>query len=166
MPLTSLRGIFVIRLSYSFPTFHEIGPGDYGSPRAQTSSTSNEATTASGTSPSSTPPLKNPRSTWCKKSSTTVTGRYPCLTVDRFAVIGHLKSDHRMIRNYLKGTLGDAINTLMAAAAYNMRHWMNKNALSSFVSWLKTLVGRLENVIFENVNIYARHNSNLAIAAK
>ena len=71
-----------------------------------------------------------------------------------------------MIRNYLKGTLGDAINTLMAAAAYNMRHWMNKNALSSFVSWLKTLVGRLENVIFENVNIYARHNSNLAIAAK
>ncbi|MBO6044917.1 MAG: IS5 family transposase, partial [Bacteroidales bacterium] len=81
-------------------------------------------------------------------------------------VIGHLKSDHRMIRNYLKGTLGDAINTLMAAAAYNMRHWMNKNALSSFVSWLKTLVGSLKNVIFENVNHYTRHNSNLAIAAK
>ena len=71
-----------------------------------------------------------------------------------------------MIRNYLKGTLGDAINTLTAAAAYNMRHWMNKNALSSFVSWLKTLVGSLKNVIFENVNKYARHNSNLAIAAK
>ena len=33
-------------------------------------------------------------------------------------VIGHLKSDHRMIRNYLRGTLGDAINTLLAAAAY------------------------------------------------
>lgn len=81
-------------------------------------------------------------------------------------VIGHLKSDHRMIRNYLKGTLGDAINTLMAAAAYNMRHWMNKNALSSFVSWLKTLVGSLKNVLFENVNQYTRHNSNLAIAAK
>ena len=55
---------------------------------------------------------------------------------------------------------------MMAAAAYNMRHWMNKNALSSFVSWLKTLVGSLKNVIFENVNKYARHNSNLAIAAK
>ena len=37
-------------------------------------------------------------------------------------VIGHLKSDHRMMRNYLKGTLGDAINTMMAAAAYNLRH--------------------------------------------
>ena len=55
-----------------------------------------------------------------------------------------------MMRNYLKGTLGDAINTIMAAAAYNMRHWMNKNALSSFVSWLLALAGRLENVLFEN----------------
>ena len=41
-------------------------------------------------------------------------------------VIGHLKSDHRMMRNFLKGTRGDVINTLMAAA-YNMRHWMNKS---------------------------------------
>ena len=67
-------------------------------------------------------------------------------------VSGHLKSDHRMMRNYLKGTLGDAINTLMTAAAYNMRHWMNKNALSSFVSWLLALDGRLENVILGNEN--------------
>ena len=81
-------------------------------------------------------------------------------------VIGHLKSDHRMIRNYLKSTLGDAINTLMAAAAYNMRHWMNKNALSSFVSWLKTLVGRLENALFENENQYAWKDSTLAMVAK
>lgn len=68
--------------------------------------------------------------------------------------VGRLKSDHRMIRNYLKGTLGDAINTLMAAAAYNMRHWMNKNALASFVSWLKTVVEGLENMLFENENQY------------
>ena len=67
-------------------------------------------------------------------------------------VIGHLKSDHRMMRNYLKGTLGDAVNTLMADAAYNMRHWMNKTALSPFVSWLLALVGRLENVIFGSEN--------------
>ncbi len=76
-------------------------------------------------------------------------------------MIGHLKSDHRMMRNYLKGTLGDAINTLMAAA-YNMRHWMNKNASSSFVSWLLTLVRRLENVLFENENQYACRYSVLA----
>ena len=67
-------------------------------------------------------------------------------------VIGHLKSDCRMMRNYLKGTLGDAINTMMAAAAYNMRHWMNKNAVSVFVSWMKTLVGRFEKVILRNEN--------------
>jgi len=80
-------------------------------------------------------------------------------------VIGHLKSDHRMMRNYLKGTLGDAINTLMAAAAYNMRHWMNKHASYSFVSWLKTLVGRLENVIFGNENKSACRCSALAAVA-
>ena len=81
-------------------------------------------------------------------------------------VIGHLKSDHRMMRNYLKGTLGDAINTMMAAAAYNMRHWMNKHALSSFVSWLLTLVRRLENVLFKNENQYAWKDSTLAMVAK
>ncbi len=77
-------------------------------------------------------------------------------------VIVHLKSDHRMMRNNFKGTLGDAINPLMAAAAYNMRHWMNKNASSSFVSWLLTLVRRLENVLFENENQYACRYSVLA----
>jgi len=81
-------------------------------------------------------------------------------------VIGHLKSDHRMMRNYFKGTLGDAINTMMAAAAYNMRHWMNKHALSFFVSWLLTLVRRLENVLFENENQYAWKGSTLAMVAK
>lgn len=80
-------------------------------------------------------------------------------------VIGHLKSDHRMMRNYLKGTLGDAVNTLMAAAAYNMRHWMNKKALSSFVSWLLALVERLENVLFGNENQYACWPSTLAAVA-
>ena len=81
-------------------------------------------------------------------------------------VIGHLKSDHRMMRNYLKGTRGDVINTLMAAAAYNMRHWMNKNALSSFVSWLKTVIKGLENVIFGNENQYAYQYLTLATVAK
>lgn len=41
-------------------------------------------------------------------------------------VIGHLKHDHRMARNYLKGAIGDAINLFMAAAAFNFRKWMRK----------------------------------------
>ena len=81
-------------------------------------------------------------------------------------VIGHLKSDHRMMRNYLKGTLGDAINTMMAAAAYNLRHWMNKNALQFFVSWLRVLVGCLENVILANEKQYAGLYPTLAIVAE
>jgi IS5 family transposase len=41
-------------------------------------------------------------------------------------VIGHLKHDHRMVRCYLKGAVGDAINLFMAAAAFNFRKWMRK----------------------------------------
>jgi IS5 family transposase len=35
--------------------------------------------------------------------------------------IGHLKSDNRLNRNYLTGSEGDKINTLLAAAGYNLR---------------------------------------------
>lgn len=35
-------------------------------------------------------------------------------------VIGHLKSDHRLTRNYLKGRSGNHANVLLAAAAYNL----------------------------------------------
>lgn len=35
--------------------------------------------------------------------------------------IGHLKSDNRLGRNYLKGADGDRINAILAAAGYNMR---------------------------------------------
>jgi len=40
-------------------------------------------------------------------------------------VIGHLKSDHRLVRNYLKGFMGDEINLLLAAVAFNLKKWMN-----------------------------------------
>lgn len=39
-------------------------------------------------------------------------------------IIGHLKHDHRLTRNWLKGSQGDAINLLMAACAWNLRKWM------------------------------------------
>ena len=35
--------------------------------------------------------------------------------------IGHLKSDNRLCRNHLTGKAGDRINTLLAAAGYNLR---------------------------------------------
>ena len=39
-------------------------------------------------------------------------------------IIGHLKSDYRMARNYLKGAIGDHINLLMAACAWNLKQWL------------------------------------------
>ena len=39
-------------------------------------------------------------------------------------IIGHLKTDHRMARNYLKGFKGDEINILLAASAFNLKKWM------------------------------------------
>lgn len=47
-------------------------------------------------------------------------------------IIGHLKSDHRLKRNFLKGFSGDQINLLMAAAAFNFRKWMRE-----LVFWLR-----------------------------
>ena len=36
-------------------------------------------------------------------------------------IIGHLKSDNRMDRNYLKGTIGDTINALLCGCGANIR---------------------------------------------
>jgi hypothetical protein len=42
----------------------------------------------------------------------------------REGLISHLKHDHRMIINYLSGTAGDQINTLLDAEAYNIKKWV------------------------------------------
>jgi IS5 family transposase len=49
-------------------------------------------------------------------------------------VIGHVKSDHRMDRNYLKGRDGDRANAVLAAAGYNF---------SLLLRWLRLLLRRL-----------------------
>ena len=48
-------------------------------------------------------------------------------------IIGHVKSDHRMQRNYLKGFIGDEINLLLAASAFNLKKWMNLFLLVIFM---------------------------------
>lgn len=40
--------------------------------------------------------------------------------------IGHLKSDYGLDRNYLKGEVGDEINAILAASAFNFKSWMRK----------------------------------------
>lgn len=46
-------------------------------------------------------------------------------------VIGHVKNEHRMARNYLAHTKGDRINAVLAAAGYNFRLLLN---------WLRVLL--------------------------
>jgi len=52
-------------------------------------------------------------------------------------VIGHLKADHRMARCWLKGSIGDAINTVLAAAGFNLRWLMRASVrlLFAFVGF-------------------------------
>ena len=49
-------------------------------------------------------------------------------------VIGHLKSDFRMKRNFLKGLIGDEINVLLASAAFNFKKWLVEAFLRLFSS--------------------------------
>jgi hypothetical protein len=49
-------------------------------------------------------------------------------------VIGHLKSEHRMGRNYLWHRAGDAANAVLAAAGYNFRRLLR---------WLSLLLGQI-----------------------
>ncbi len=49
-------------------------------------------------------------------------------------VIGHLKAEHRLRRNYLKGRDGDRIDAVLAAAGYKF---------SLLLRWLETLLHAL-----------------------
>ena len=41
-------------------------------------------------------------------------------------IIGHVKYDCRMIRNYLKGTVGDSVNAFLAGAGFNFKGLLRK----------------------------------------
>jgi transposase, IS5 family len=54
-------------------------------------------------------------------------------------VIGHLKSEHRMGRNYLWHRQGDAINAVLAAVGYNFRR---------LIKWLRFLLCQILAALF------------------
>jgi len=39
-------------------------------------------------------------------------------------VISHLKHQYRLARCFLKGFVGDQVNLLLAAAAWNLKKWL------------------------------------------
>lgn len=53
-------------------------------------------------------------------------------------IIGHIKQDHRLNRNFYKGVVGDNINIMLAAAAFNFKRMMNKWK-SSFIQFFENL---------------------------
>lgn len=55
--------------------------------------------------------------------------------------IGHLKSDYRMNRNFLKGVTGDEMNVLLAASAMNFKRVMNL--------WKQRLINFILKIVFE-----------------
>jgi IS5 family transposase len=63
-------------------------------------------------------------------------------------VISHMKYDHRMIRNYLKGEVGDEINLLMAAAAFNFKRLLRKiehEIIFVLDFWIQTFFIQIKN---------------------
>jgi len=58
-------------------------------------------------------------------------------------VIGHVKQDCRMQRNYLKGTIGNDINALLAAAGFNFRGLLKK--IKREVLWPQFLIRKYFN---------------------
>jgi IS5 family transposase len=55
-------------------------------------------------------------------------------------VIGHLKAEHRMERNYLKGREGDCANAVLAAAGYNF---------SLLLRWFEALLRTLTQALLK-----------------
>ncbi len=67
-------------------------------------------------------------------------------------VIGHLKSDHRLSRNFYKGVPGDNINIMLAAAAFNFKRMMNKwkSSLCQFFDHIFNLLHIFSQNILQN----------------
>ncbi len=66
-------------------------------------------------------------------------------------IIGHLKQDHRVGRNFLKGIIGDEINMLLAAAAFNFKRFIRLRG-SALINQFYYAVCSVIKRIFELLN--------------
>ena len=65
-------------------------------------------------------------------------------------IFGHLKSDNRMSRNYLKGSNGDQINAILSGCGFNMRKLLAVFSLSQF--FCRIIFGILINLHRRELN--------------
>jgi len=63
-------------------------------------------------------------------------------------IISHLKADHRVARNFLKGQVGDSINFMMAAAGFNFKKLMKK--LKEQALWINHQIQWIARIIFND----------------
>ena len=70
-------------------------------------------------------------------------------------VIGHMKHDNRMDRNYLKGTDGDKINVILAACGFNLRKLLRAFFWLIFkeLEQLKTLLQSFKRLVGQPVAV-------------
>lgn len=61
-------------------------------------------------------------------------------------IIGHVKHDHRMERNFLAGVIGDQTNTILAATGFNLMKKLRKIKEGLFVFIFKLIIW-IENQI-------------------
>ncbi len=83
-------------------------------------------------------------------------------------VIGHVKAEHRMGHNYLKGRDGDRINAVLAAAGYNfslLLRWL-KRLLCALIRALLTAPQRCPNHLRQPTIRSSRSTINAASTAR
>jgi IS5 family transposase len=64
-------------------------------------------------------------------------------------VIGHIKHDHRMLRNYLKGVNGDKVNTILAGTGFNLKKMLNRIKEQILFAIFQIII--LENYSFSKI---------------
>ncbi len=73
-------------------------------------------------------------------------------------VIGHIKHDHRMLRNFLKGTNGNMMNTILAGTGFNFKKMLNRIKKQILFVIFKMINGLLDlfwsNRISQNFTLY------------
>jgi IS5 family transposase len=75
-------------------------------------------------------------------------------------VIGHIKHDHRMLRNYLLDEIGDTMNSILAAAGFNLRKmlWRLKSGakliFELFENFILTLSRNLNSLLLRKMGVF------------
>ena len=73
---------------------------------------------------------------------------YPRAAIE--PIIGHLKTDFRLAKNYFMGETGPQINALLAATTWNMKKMMELLKQKIIFLFYKIQIMRFSNPVFKN----------------